>query len=62
MAKSIIKVTVGGCTRCGNTHADVEFKLLSKPIECDGVEFNYWVLCPVKHEPILMRLEVLLDA
>lgn len=50
--------TVQNCARCGETHEDLSFTKFSKyPIEdIDGTVYNYWALCPITREPILLRI------
>ena len=56
--KSKIKTNIGSCARCGYDHADLEFKKFEQnPIEdSDGTVWNYWALCPVTGEPILLKV------
>jgi hypothetical protein len=45
------------CARCNQTH-DVIFNRFIQPIEdSDGTIWNFWGMCPINNEPVLMRLE-----
>lgn len=48
---------VVNCARCGGDHAALIYKKLQQPIE-DGdlTLWEWWTLCPVTEEPILMRV------
>jgi len=53
------KTTVVGCARCGGVHYDLEFKLLTFPMEdSSGLVWTHWALCPTNGEPILLRIQV----
>ena len=41
------------CARCGEDHAHVTFKRLTRP----AATFAYWAMCPTLDEPILMRVK-----
>lgn len=51
-----IKTAVRHCTRCDGDH-EVEFEQFIKhPItDSDGTIYDWWGLCPVTGDPILMR-------
>lgn len=47
-----------GCARCGQDHANLEFKQFAQPIDLidkdgDG-PYNYWTPCPTNGDPILL--------
>lgn len=46
------------CSRCGETHLDLKFGLLTNPVlGNDGKEeYTHWALCPTNGEPILMKV------
>ena len=44
------KKFVKGCQRCGTDH-EIEFRHLTNPAD----EWNWWGVCPVTNEPVLMR-------
>lgn len=51
------QITVSDCARCGQTHK-VEFQEFDRfPIELDGESYTHWGMCPLLHEPILMRTQ-----
>jgi hypothetical protein len=51
-------ITVHKCARCGFTHPDLKFKKLTNPIEdCNDTIWDWWTLCPVTQEPILLRIQ-----
>lgn len=39
------------CARCGADHYNLEFEPMEHPVE----DLTHWAMCPVKHEPILMK-------
>lgn len=47
---------VNGCARCSHDHVDLPFKHFERPIiDGDGTQWDWWALCPVTAEPILLR-------
>jgi hypothetical protein len=46
-------VNIYGCARCGKRHKDMQFKELTG----HKAEYNYWAMCPVTKEPILLVLK-----
>lgn len=45
------------CARCGGDHAGLAFRKLVHPIpSAVGGDFTHFALCPLRGEPILMRL------
>jgi hypothetical protein len=50
--KQFVKFTVDKCTRFGKKHFDVMFELLRNP----PPEFDYWALCPLTQQPMLLKL------
>lgn len=46
-----IKMDVLGCARCGQDHYSLDFK----PIAGGNPNYDYWTLCPVTGEPIMMK-------
>jgi hypothetical protein len=42
---------VRSCARCGGDHGTLTFYRLARPAK----DFEWWTLCPVTSEPILMR-------
>ena len=51
-------VSVHHCARCGEDHKDLEFHKFTKPIEdSDGTVWDYWIICPISGEPILMKMK-----
>tara|TARA_R110002020_G_C15865401_1_gene737562 strand:+ start:172 stop:369 length:198 start_codon:yes stop_codon:yes gene_type:complete len=52
-----ISSNVTSCARCGENHNELQFQKFSKNPVCIGEEVhNYWQLCPVTNEPILLRV------
>jgi hypothetical protein len=51
-------LTVRHCARCDEDHTDLEFtQFRNNPIEdTDGTVWNWWAMCPVTNEPILMKI------
>lgn len=39
-----------GCQRCGQDHSKLKFQPLTNPVD----SFEWWALCPVTQEPILL--------
>jgi hypothetical protein len=54
----MLKIDVKHCARCQQDHNQLEFKEFTiNPIEySDGTVWNYWALCPVTQEPILLKI------
>lgn len=50
-------ITIHRCARYGQDHVNLEFKEFTQnPIEdSDGTIWNYWALCPITNEPILLK-------
>lgn len=48
-------VTVEGCSRCGERHADLSFQEFVKPPNYVGLTLTHWALCPTTGEPLLLR-------
>lgn len=44
------------CARCGETHADLPFKPLARPVydDRDGELYTHWAPCPTNGDPIMM--------
>ena len=57
--KSKIKTNIGNCARCSYDHADLEFKRFKQNHieDSDGTVWNYWALCPIYDEPILLKVK-----
>lgn len=53
-----VVTTVIGCARCGNDHEAIEFKRFEIPIKDDDGLWEYWALCPVSGDPILLKKTV----
>lgn len=50
------------CARCGQTHKEILFNTFDIPLEdSDGLVWQWWGMCPVSRDPIIMRKEVLED-
>lgn len=48
---------IENCARCGETHENIWFSKFTRPIIDDcGVISNYWAICPVTREPIVMAM------
>lgn len=55
--KQLLVVDVGSCARCGLDHPKLEFKPLTNPVQdSDGTLWNWWTLCPINGEPILLKI------
>jgi len=58
-----LMTTIEGCARCGEDHADLQFKRFDRPIldtRDDGTIFavwDYWTLCPTSGDPVLLCSE-----
>ncbi len=50
------------CARCGKMHIGLEFKKFYRPIrDKDGTTWDYWILCPISDDPILLLSKVIED-
>lgn len=49
------------CARCGNDHKELTFQPLDQPMEAEGLRFTHWAPCPVNAEPIMMRIQELVE-
>lgn len=47
---------INNCARCGETHENIWFSRFTRPVVCDGLVSNYWAICPVRREPIIMAM------
>lgn len=45
------------CARCGGDHK-VTFTRLTNSIDIEGFRFEWWAMCPVLNEPIIMRMSM----
>ena len=55
--KEKIKTTIHNCARCGQNHKDLEFNSFENAVEdTDGTVWDYWALCPINGEPILLKV------
>lgn len=45
-------VTVRSCQRCGNDHVNLSFVPLDNPAD----EWDWWAMCPIKAQPILLKV------
>lgn len=53
-----MKGSIRRCARCGTDHDVIVFTELRRPIEdSDGTVWNWWTLCPITGEPVLMKME-----
>ncbi len=51
----IVVTDVKHCARCRQDHKDLLFKALTHPVvDSDGTVWEWYTLCPVNHEPILL--------
>ena len=50
-----IKIDLGGCPRCGRKHKNILAHKFSNEVEVNGTLFEYWTMCPVKEEPVLLN-------
>lgn len=50
-------VMVKLCARCGGDHK-VTFTRLTNSIDIEGHRFEWWAMCPVLNEPIIMRMSM----
>lgn len=48
---------IENCARCGENHDKIWFSRLTRPMLCDGLVNNYWAICPVTREPIIMAMQ-----
>lgn len=48
---------ISNCARCGENHEHIWFSRFTRPIVCDGMVNNYWAMCPVTREPIIMAMQ-----
>ncbi len=56
--KVTILVDVKQCARCSQDHDQLKFNLFISPIlDSNFSVWNYWALCPVTQEPILLRIQ-----
>lgn len=51
-------VDVKHCARCGSDHLKLEFRPFKLvPIgDSDGTLWNYWAMCPITREPVLLKI------
>lgn len=47
--------SIDGCARCGKYHRSVVCNTFTNVIEDPGGDFTHWTMCPVTHEPLLLR-------
>lgn len=51
-----VTVDIYLCARCGANHEGVEFKRFMSPMrDSDGAIWEWWGMCPLMNEPILLR-------
>lgn len=48
---------IQNCARCGEAHEHVWFSPFTRPIVMGGITHNYWAMCPVTREPIVMVMQ-----
>ena len=48
-----MKVDVQRCARCGEDHQAMEFNRFDTPLD---EEWTHWALCPVRHEPVVLKI------
>ena len=49
---------VTNCARCGEDHAQVEFKKFQIPfVDSAGTEYSHWGRCPTNGDPILLTFK-----
>jgi len=48
---------VYSCARCDKDHYVNFFEFKGKPINVNGIDKEYWGLCPNTKEPILMHID-----
>lgn len=49
-------ISITHCARCHQDHDYLWFERFGYPvIDGDGTVWDWWALCPVTHEPVLMR-------
>jgi hypothetical protein len=54
--KTIIKIMVINCARCGESH-EVNFAKFSlEGVDINGDIFTHWGMCPETSEPILLKI------
>ncbi len=51
-----VTYNVKSCARCGQDHDNLIFKKFKNPFIFKNVEIEYWALCPICHEPILLHI------
>jgi len=52
------RIKVTHCARCGGTHSIYMHKFYKPVLFAGGrVLFNYWAVCPVRNDPILLYVE-----
>ncbi len=53
----VLKINITHCARCGQDHAQLEFvRFSNKPIiDLEGIAWDWWAICPVANDPILMK-------
>lgn len=58
--KETITSDIFHCARCGQIHIEQEFKKFYRPIrDKDGTTWDYWGLCPISRDPILLLSKVI---
>ena len=57
-----MNANVKRCALCGQDHDALDFKELARPLQyTDGKPWTHWAICPIKGDPILMRMETVFD-
>ena len=54
-----MKVNINNCARCGETHVDLEFSKLTRPMI--DAKHTHWAMCPTVNEPIMLRIVASID-
>ena len=60
--RQTLYVPVFNCARCGQDHAEIKYKQFKRPfVDSDGTIYQWWAICPVNNDPILMHAEQVRD-
>lgn len=54
-----MNITVDPCPRCAGRHEHMTFTQMTN---AESATFQFWSMCPVKGEPVLVRYRALVDA
>jgi hypothetical protein len=53
---NFLYIDINNCARCEENHTHVLFKRFKNSLIVENHIFNYWGICPVTSEPILLKI------